>query len=51
MYCRGGMVTKTGNVGIIGNKNVMDVPFSQTNVTADAMETFGGMNSLWIIFW
>ncbi|WP_306513712.1 hypothetical protein, partial [Phascolarctobacterium succinatutens] len=24
----GGMVTKTGNVGIIGNKNVMDVPFS-----------------------
>lgn len=33
----GGMVTKTGNVGIIGNKNVMDVPFSQTNVTADAM--------------
>lgn len=37
----GGMVTKTGNVGIIGNKNVMDVPFSQTNVTADAMETFG----------
>lgn len=23
----GGMVTKTGNVGIIGNKNVMDVPF------------------------
>lgn len=40
----GGIVAKTGNVGIIGNKNVMDVPFSQTNVTADAMETFGGMN-------
>ena len=33
----GGMVTKTGNVGIIGNKNVMDVPFSQTNITANAM--------------
>ena len=40
----GGMVTKTGNVGIIGNKNVMDVPFSQTNITANAIETFGGMN-------
>ena len=40
----GGMVAKTGNVGIIGNKNVMDVPFSQTNITSDAMETFGGMN-------
>lgn len=25
----GGMVAKSGNVGILGNKNVMDVPFSQ----------------------
>lgn len=40
----GGMVAKSGNVGILGNKNVMDVPFSQTNITANAMETFGGMN-------
>ena len=37
----GGMVAKTGSVGILGAKNVMDVPFQQVNVTEEAVERFG----------
>lgn len=40
----GGYVATKGSVGILGNKDVMDVPYSQTNITSDAMDTFGGMN-------
>jgi iron complex outermembrane recepter protein len=37
----GGMVSKTGSVGIIGDKDVMDVPFQQVNVAEEAVERFG----------
>ena len=40
----GGMVSKTGSVGLIGNKDVMDVPFSTTSITQKQMETFGAPN-------
>ena len=37
----GGLVAKSGSVGLIGNKDVMDVPFQQVNVTEEAVERFG----------
>ena len=40
----GGMVTKTGTIGIIGDKDVMDVPFSTMSITQKQMETFGAPN-------
>ena len=33
----GGMVSKTGSVGIIGDKDVMDVPFSTMSITQKQM--------------
>lgn len=40
----GGMISKTGSVGIIGDKDVMDVPFSTMSITQKQMETFGAPN-------
>ncbi len=37
----GGLVSKSGVVGIMGNKDVMDVPFQQTNIAEGAIERFG----------
>ena len=37
----GGMSSKTGSVGIIGTKDVMDVPFQQVNISEEAVERFG----------
>ena len=40
----GGFVSTKGSVGILGSKDVMDVPYTQTNVTAQNIEDFGGPN-------
>lgn len=38
----GGYVNTKATVGILGKKDVMETPFSETAFTAKAMETFGG---------
>lgn len=40
----GGMVATRGDVGLLGNKNVMEVPYSQTNISEEAFKVFGGLN-------
>ena len=40
----GGYVSKDSTLGILGNKDVMDTPFSQVNLTQKTIETFGGPN-------
>ena len=37
----GGYVSTKGSVGILGTQDVMDVPFSQMNLTEKTIETFG----------
>lgn len=44
MYSRGGYVATKGSVGILGDKDVMDTPFTTTNLTNKTLETFGGPN-------
>ncbi len=36
----GDFISKEGNLGRLGNKNIMDAPFSQTNFTQKTIETF-----------
>lgn len=43
-YLSGEFVSTNGSVGILGEKNVMDVPFTQVNLTQKAIESFGGPN-------
>jgi iron complex outermembrane receptor protein len=38
----GGFVFKSGSVGFLGEKNVMDTPFTQTTLTNKTIELFGG---------
>lgn len=40
----GGFVSTEGTVGLLGEKNVMDVPFSVNNITQKQLETFGTPN-------
>ena len=40
----GGMVSKEASMGILGNKDVMDVPFQTTTLTEKTITTFGGPN-------
>ena len=40
----GGMVSKEGTIGILGEKNTMDVPFQTVSVTEKTITTFGGPN-------
>lgn len=40
----GGYVKTKGNVGILGEKDVMDVPYTQMNFTEKNIEDFGGPN-------
>jgi len=37
----GGQVARGGRVGMLGNKDVMDTPFNQTNYTAEFIENSG----------
>ena len=37
----GGMLNRTGVVGILGAKDVMDTPFQQNNLTEKALDRFG----------
>lgn len=37
----GGFVSKSGSVGFLGEKNVMDTPFTQTTLTNKTIEYFG----------
>ena len=39
----GGYVKTKGNVGILGKKDVMDVPYTQMNFTRQNIEDFGGL--------
>lgn len=39
---QGGLMSTESIVGFLGHRSVMEVPFSQTNVTEKALETFGG---------
>ncbi len=34
----GGQVTRSGRIGLLGNKDIFDTPFSMTNYTAELME-------------
>ena len=38
----GGFVKTKGSLGILGDKSILDVPFSQTNISAKTLELFGG---------
>ncbi|WP_158453469.1 TonB-dependent receptor [Pelosinus fermentans] len=38
----GGFVFKSGSVGFLGEKSVMDTPFTQTTLTNKTIELFGG---------
>lgn len=40
----GGMVSKEGTIGILGEKNTMDVPFQTVTLTDKTITTFGGPN-------
>ncbi|WP_337424497.1 TonB-dependent siderophore receptor [Phascolarctobacterium succinatutens] len=40
----GGMASKEASMGILGNKDVMDVPFQTTTLTEKTITTFGGPN-------
>lgn len=40
----GGFASTKSTMGILGDKNVMDTPFSQVNITQKTIETFGGPN-------
>lgn len=40
----GGYASAKGSVGLLGDKDVLDVPYTQTNFTAQAIEEFGGLN-------
>lgn len=40
----GGMASTKGTMGILGDKDIMDVPFSEVNLTEKTIETFGGPN-------
>ena len=40
----GEMVNANGSVGILGNKDVMDTPFSVTNVSQKTLDLFLGPN-------
>lgn len=40
----GGMVSTKGAVGILGDKDVMDTPFTNVNLTSKTIEQFGGSN-------
>ena len=40
----GGYVKTKGSIGILGEKSVLDVPFSNMNITQKTIETFGGPN-------
>lgn len=40
----GGFVADGGTVGLMGSKNVMDVPFSQTSVSEKTINLYGGPN-------
>lgn len=40
----GSYVKTKGSIGILGEKSVLDVPFSNMNITQKTIETFGGPN-------
>lgn len=40
----GGWVSTSGAVGLLGDKNTLDVPFTQMNFTEQNIEDFGGPN-------
>ena len=40
----GGFVVRKGSTGLLGQKDVMNLPFSQTNITRKTMDAFGGPN-------
>lgn len=40
----GGFASKKGTMGILGDKDIMDVPFSEVTLTEKSIETFGGPN-------
>lgn len=40
----GSYVKTKGSIGILGEKSILDVPFSNMNITQKTIETFGGPN-------
>lgn len=46
----GSYVKTKGSIGILGEKSILDVPFSNMNITQKTIETFGGPISLYKAF-
>lgn len=46
----GGFASTKSTMGILGDKNVMDTPFSQVNITQKTIETFGGPTNLFKVY-